>query len=790
MSQSLEDTIRAIVRDELDAASAMRAKEREDVEEVHKREKAAEKECSEWIKLHDSVQGLLRAAENERDEAFKIATDAAPDLEGQPDRDTLVRRVAALATRYEHARGNLDILRAKLAAAERERDERAKWRKHYSEESTLYLKQMLLIAEALGVPKQWNGAHPLLEAITALRAKLDAAERERDEARKFGEDHMHRATRFETERDEAKHAHYMSSSAHAISAETNESLHRMIDEAATAFGVSKGADEPVQNINALLGLAALRTAPPASAQGLDVEAAAKEIHAEVHRLGPMEFASIDGGTYLRAEVFAAILRKRLRPCAAASVWVTDIEKAAEQMASQFTDDFTSEPSAKARYLAILRDCSRAADDEAVAKALHEGFLGAQASWNTRPWEEQRQETRENYLASARACLAHLGMGARAEAGSEVEGDEKNTKNGERNASDVSGDRGDGLQVGQVREVRQEAAAEQAVLADAQPVQQEREGVAEDGPGDQRGGRCGNAEVGSGSTDLRRVRVMGAKSKPPRCPNCGYTAEDCAIHMDHYLCGEPTPPSLAPSLSPATAKGEDTRHDQHLVEHEEREAARGACAHEYPFVATGIQRCRKCGQESPAPVYPVSPVESERGFSDETLREFLVDVCQLCDGYKLKSAVLWSEWDKSVRARAGALLKLVCDRLEPVEREPGALRACPFCGARPVSGHAGDDDGGYFHVDCPDCRGGDGQPFAGVHGDSIEACRAAWNRRASDAEVERLRGLLAEARREHESAPNHECDAIWSGKTEDDCTCGAREWNARIDAALAHGGGQT
>lgn len=27
---------------------------------------------------------------------------------------------------------------------------------------------------------------------------------------------------------------------------------------------------------------------------------------------------------------------------------------------------------------------------------------------------------------------------------------------------------------------------------------------------------------------------------PRCPKCGYTYEDCRFHMDHHLCGEPTP----------------------------------------------------------------------------------------------------------------------------------------------------------------------------------------------------------------------------------------------------------
>lgn len=27
---------------------------------------------------------------------------------------------------------------------------------------------------------------------------------------------------------------------------------------------------------------------------------------------------------------------------------------------------------------------------------------------------------------------------------------------------------------------------------------------------------------------------------PRCPKCGYSYDDCRLHMDHNLCGEPTP----------------------------------------------------------------------------------------------------------------------------------------------------------------------------------------------------------------------------------------------------------
>lgn len=34
--------------------------------------------------------------------------------------------------------------------------------------------------------------------------------------------------------------------------------------------------------------------------------------------------------------------------------------------------------------------------------------------------------------------------------------------------------------------------------------------------------------------------------PPRCPDCGYTEQDCREHMDHHLCGSPEP---APARKP-------------------------------------------------------------------------------------------------------------------------------------------------------------------------------------------------------------------------------------------------
>lgn len=35
------------------------------------------------------------------------------------------------------------------------------------------------------------------------------------------------------------------------------------------------------------------------------------------------------------------------------------------------------------------------------------------------------------------------------------------------------------------------------------------------------------------------------SDQPRCPKCGYSAEDCYIHGDHHLCGAPHPEAPGP-----------------------------------------------------------------------------------------------------------------------------------------------------------------------------------------------------------------------------------------------------
>ncbi|MGR3967337.1 hypothetical protein FW800_23155 [Pseudomonas sp. 910_23] len=52
--------------------------------------------------------------------------------------------------------------------------------------------------------------------------------------------------------------------------------------------------------------------------------------------------------------------------------------------------------------------------------------------------------------------------------------------------------------------------------------------------------------------IRELRAL--LDAPPRCPDCGYTEQDCREQMDHYLCGLPEP---APANKPAAQPHGDT-----------------------------------------------------------------------------------------------------------------------------------------------------------------------------------------------------------------------------------------
>ena len=48
------------------------------------------------------------------------------------------------------------------------------------------------------------------------------------------------------------------------------------------------------------------------------------------------------------------------------------------------------------------------------------------------------------------------------------------------------------------------------------------------------------------TDFWGDRKSARIPPPPRCPDCGYTEQDCREQMDHHLCGSPEP---APARNP-------------------------------------------------------------------------------------------------------------------------------------------------------------------------------------------------------------------------------------------------
>jgi len=72
----------------------------------------------------------------------------------------------------------------------------------------------------------------------------------------------------------------------------------------------------------------------------------------------------------------------------------------------------------------------------------------------------------------------------------------------------------------------------------------------------------------------------------------------------------------------------------------------------------------------------------------------------------------------------------------------AMVPCPFCGEQPTSRFVGDDDGGYWAVECHHKNNfADPSVFIGVHGDDQQPAEEAWNKRwfdaSSQAEIERL-----------------------------------------------------
>lgn len=99
----------------------------------------------------------------------------------------------------------------------------------------------------------------------------------------------------------------------------------------------------------------------------------------------------------KLELSRSLDREAALKSAPASVAVTDIGKAAEEMAEQFTDDFDSEPSAERDYLAILRKHTRTWTVEEIAEVVDHEIASARMSTG-KPWAPR----------IARAVLSLLG----------------------------------------------------------------------------------------------------------------------------------------------------------------------------------------------------------------------------------------------------------------------------------------------------------------------------------------------------------------------------------------------
>lgn len=54
-----------------------------------------------------------------------------------------------------------------------------------------------------------------------------------------------------------------------------------------------------------------------------------------------------------------------------------------------------------------------------------------------------------------------------------------------------------------------------------------------------------AEAEEAFAKLEQQEPVISRANPPRCPTCGYTAEDAMIHGDHALCSGTIPTSQPP-----------------------------------------------------------------------------------------------------------------------------------------------------------------------------------------------------------------------------------------------------
>lgn len=221
-------------------------------------------------------------------------------------------------------------------------------------------------------------------------------------------------------------------------------------------------------------------------------------------------------------------------------------------------------------------------------------------------------------------------------------------------NDVQRDQCDRAQVGQVLEVQQAVPADTAVLADAQPVQQERGGDAEVGArdrgGDQReAGRVAEATVALHGLPPVTFDAAAYSCDPPFAVNMS------GLQQRVMDADAPFANAHRHSLGHAHAVAKAAQDEllSQLVEYIGR--------HPRPFLYVDRQRHELAHRDLGAQGVKAA----KRPWATESARATMVDVCQLLDGQATSDD--WSDWDKQVRVRAGALLAEIMDAAPP--REP-------------------------------------------------------------------------------------------------------------------------
>lgn len=101
-----------------------------------------------------------------------------------------------------------------------------------------------------------------------------------------------------------------------------------------------------------------------------------------------------------------------------------------------------------------------------------------------------------------------------------------------------------------------------------------------------------------------VELCALLDAPPRCPECGYTEQDCREQMDHHLCGHPDPAPVAYRV--VFNDGEKSKWEDGAPQSQDLYDVRDG-------VVRGVERAYA---EQPAPVAVVLPEQLHAAELDE------------------------------------------------------------------------------------------------------------------------------------------------------------------------------